>query len=86
MGGCSVGRAGGGMPPVRAILATPLVTPWEDGEAASGGLPTSPYREGKGAVPAPTPHASYVTALAWIDIPARILLTGGKDGLLKFWR
>ena len=72
--------------PVRAILSTPLATLMEESEATSGGLPTSPHREGKGAVPPPTAHTSYITAMTWLDIPSRVLVTGGRDGVLKFWR
>ena len=58
----------------------------EESDGAVGGLPTNPFREGKGPVPAPTAHASFVTALAWLDVPSRLLVSGSKDGTVKVWR
>jgi hypothetical protein len=40
----------------------------------------------KGLVPASTRHDNDVVALAWLDIPTRLLVTGGSDGLVKVWR
>ncbi len=40
----------------------------------------------KGNVPACTRHDNDVVALAWLDIPSRLLITGGKDGMVKVWR
>ena len=72
--------------PVRAILSNPLSTPLEESEAAACGLPVSPHREGKGAVAPATAHTSFITTMAWLDIPSRILLSGARDGTIKFWR
>jgi hypothetical protein len=72
--------------PIRAVLSQPLASPLEDDEAAQAGMSDAPYRKGRGPVPAPTGHSAPITALAWLDLPARLLLTGGKDGVVKVWR
>jgi hypothetical protein len=40
----------------------------------------------KGLTPAVTRHDNDVVAMTWLDIPTRLLVTGGKDGLVKVWR
>jgi len=72
--------------PVRAILSNPLSSPMEECELSAGGLPISPHREGKGVLAPPTAHTSFITAMAWLDIPSRILLSGARDGTIKFWK
>jgi hypothetical protein len=72
--------------PVRAILATPLATPLDESDSPSSALPANPYRLGRGPVPAFAGHSSFVTALAWLDAPGRLLLTGSRDGVVKVWR
>ena len=46
------------------------------------GLPPAPVTP----VPAATSHAGFVTALAWLDLPTRLLVTAGADGLIRIWR
>ncbi|NBW87221.1 MAG: hypothetical protein EBR23_10455 [Planctomycetia bacterium] len=37
-------------------------------------------------LPAAASHSSFVTAMAWLDLPTRLLVTAGADGLIKVWR
>jgi hypothetical protein len=40
----------------------------------------------KGSVPASTRHENDICAMTWLDVPSRLLLTGGRDGVVKIWR
>jgi hypothetical protein len=76
--------------PVRTVFAQPLSDPSRQMHAAGGG-PTSaaganPASQLKGPIPASTAHDSIITAMAWLDLPTRLLLTGSSDGVVKVWR
>lgn len=72
--------------PVRTIFAMPLSTLVAEADAANGGIPQNPYLAMKGPLPSGTGHVAAVTAMAWIDLPTRLLITAGKDGVIKVWR
>jgi hypothetical protein len=74
--------------PIRAIVAMPLAAPFDESDhpPSAASLPANPFREGRGPVPAHAGHSSFITALAWLDVPARLLLTGSRDGAVKIWR
>jgi len=73
--------------PARVIFSQPLYDPAAEGDTMGvGGVPSSPAIALRGPTPAPTSHASSITALAWLDLPTRLLLTGGADGVVKVWR
>lgn len=72
--------------PIRTTLCQGLATPLADDDTAALSMSESPYRRGKGPVPAPAMHTAPITAMAWVDLPLRLLLTGSKDGLVKVWR
>lgn len=61
-------------------LDNPLVMP------GSFAHTSSPSLQLKGLTPAVTRHDNDVVAMTWLDIPTRLLVTGGKDGLVKVWR
>lgn len=80
--GLSSPAAGSGEPrppPVRIILAQPAAVPVPSLEANPGAL-------GKGPVAPSAAHCDAITAMAWVDLPARMLLTGSRDGVVKIWR
>lgn len=73
--------------PVRTILMQPLYDPSnEGGFLGSAGIPANPARLLRGPLPSEAGHAAAVTAMAWLDVPSRLLLTGSADGSVKIWR
>jgi len=76
--------------PVRACLAQRLHDPARDELHAAGGgakgVAANPTLAMKGAVPARSAHDAAVTAMAWLDLPTRLLITGAADGVVKVWR
>jgi len=81
--------------PVRVCFSVPLTTPAHENSGSGAAqtqaerdsaLAANPYLAMKGPVPASTAHASFITAMAWLDLPTRLLVTASKDGLIKVWR
>jgi hypothetical protein len=71
--------------PIRTVFCQTLASPLPEDDTAALSMSESPYRRGKGPVPAPTMHTAPITAMAWVDLPLRLLLTGSKDGLVKLY-
>ena len=40
----------------------------------------------KGAAPAATAHEAAITAMGWLDLPMRLLISGAADSVVKLWR
>jgi WD40 repeat protein len=73
--------------PVRAIFSQDAHDPSQDMRATNNnGGDGNPAVQLKGPIPASTGHEAFITALAWLDLPTRLLLTGSSDGVVKVWR
>jgi hypothetical protein len=73
--------------PVRTIFSQPLADPSREADVMGvGGVSAPPAAHLKGPIPAPTAHEGAITAMAWLDLPTRLLLTGASDGMVKIWR
>ena len=74
--------------PPSMILSQQPKRQLEDASVMPGAFVHSadPTQQLKGPTLASTRHDNGLTSLAWLDIPARLLLTGGCDGVVKVWR
>ena len=72
---------------VRSVFMQPLYDPTSEADVlGAAGVPANPARLLRGPTPAAGGHEAAVTAMAWLDVPSRLLLTGSVDGAVKVWR
>lgn len=76
------------MPPAATHVVPPM-TLCQDPYTAMARQPRAhdaPALAGKGPVLPAANHVAGVTAMAWLDLPERLLLSGARDGVVKVWR
>ena len=46
----------------------------------------TPAEQHKGPIPAVASHDDAISCMAWLDQPTRLLVSGGRDGVIKLWK